>query len=338
MATICAALLAGCFKMAVPDVQPTPVALWPPPPEVPRISYVSSIHSPADLGIREGVVRGFLRYLAGRPQAELVSPQAVAVDSAGLLYVVDGFQKQVHVFDARRGRHRVLSRNGPALVSPVALAVDERRRRLYVSDSAAPAVRVFDLDDGTPRGEIRSGGLGRPTGLAITPAGDELLVADASHGNLVRYALPGHALKGVIGELGQAGGQFHAPTHLAFDRDGRLLVTDALNFRVQALTAAGAVGLSFGAPGDGPGSFSRPKGVASDSDGNLYVVDALFGNVQVFDRDGRLLMAFGAPGQGAGEFWLPSGLWIDAQDRIYVADSYNRRVQIFQYLKDGELP
>lgn len=330
--------LAGCFKMAVPEVKPTQVILWPEPPAVPRISFVNTLARPEDLGISEGVWQGFLRYLAGRPETPLVSPHGLTVDAAGRLYVVDNHLKKVHVFDQQGGRYRLFPDRGPALVSPIGVAVDERRGRVYVTDSAEAVIRVYDRDGGAPLGEIRGGDLGRPTGIVIDAVRDELLVVDTLRAGILRYTLADHALRGILGQEGVEAGRFHAPTHLALARDGRLLVTDALNFRIQAFDAQGRFLRAFGAPGDSPGHFARPKGVAVDSDGNIHVVDALFDNVQVFDRDGRLLMAYGRHGSGSGEFWLPSGIWIDARDRIYVSDSYNKRVQVFQYLKDGELP
>lgn len=330
--------VSGCAGMAVPEKKPAPVILWPAPPEVPRISFVDTLSRPEDLGITEGALRGFLRYLAGRPETPLVSPHGLTVDAEGRLYVVDNHLRKVHVFDQRSGRYTLFPDQGPELVSPIGVAVDDRRGRVYVTDSAAAVIRVYDRDGGQPLGEIHGGDLGRPTGIVVHPAADELLVVDTLHAGILRYALADHALKGIVGQEGREAGRFHSPTHIALTRQGGLLVTDALNFRVQALDAAGRFMAAFGGPGDSPGHFARPKGVAVDSDGNIHVVDALFDNVQVFDRDGRLLMAYGRHGSGPGEFWLPSGIWIDAQDRIYVADSYNRRVQIFQYLKNGELP
>ena len=116
------------------------------------------------------------------------------------------------------------------------------------------------------------------------------------------------------------------------DEDGKILVTDSLNFRVQIFSSAGKYLDEFGEAGQMPGFFSRPKGIANDSDGNIYVVDALFDNIQIFSDQGTLLMDYGGPGQYFGKFWLPSGIAIDNTDKIYVADTYNKRIQIFQYL------
>jgi DNA-binding beta-propeller fold protein YncE len=333
-----ATLTAGCFKMAVPDRKPLPAMIWPLPPDIPRISFVNTLSQPEDMGIVEGPVRSFLSYLAGKVDTPMVNPHGLEVDAEGRLYVVDTFLKKVHVYDPNGNAYSAFPQQGDPLVSPIDIAIDHKRGRIYVSDSAGAVVRVYGKDGGRPAGEIRGGELGRPTGLAVNEATDELLVLDTLHSALLRFSLADHALKGIVGREGAEADKFHSPTHIAVSRAGDIYVTDALNFRVQVLTPTGRFVRAFGAAGDSPGHFSRPKGVAVDSDDNIYVVDALFDNVQVFDKTGRLLMSFGKPGQGYGQFWLPSGIFIDRADRIYIADSYNKRVQIFQYLKEGELP
>jgi DNA-binding beta-propeller fold protein YncE len=333
-----ATLHAGCSTMAVPERKSTPVILWPAPPEIPRISFVNAISRPDDIGITEGALWSFLRYLSGVPETPIVNPHGLAVDAEDRLYVVDNFLKKIHVYDQKEEKYRLIPKQEPGMVSPIGIAVDDNRGRVYVADSVQAVVWIFAKGKGQPLGEIRGGRMGRPTGVAVNAATDELLVVDTVNSSILRYALADHSFKGIIGREGAEIGGFHSPTHIAVSRSGQIFVTDALNFRIQTLTADGRFVRMFGAAGDSPGHFSRPKGVAVDSDGNIYVVDALFDNVQVFDREGRLLMAFGKSGHELGEFWLPSGIFIDTHDRIYVSDSYNKRVQVFQYLKDGELP
>lgn len=331
-------LSAACSSSSLPREEPGPAILWPLPPETPRIRFVNSISGPADIGIKVGALGNLWRFLVGKADVPMVNPHGLATDSEGRLYVVDNFLRMVHVFDPVRNQYHAFSGGADPLLSPIGVAVDDERGRVYVSDSAAAVVRVFTKDGLEPAGEIRGSEVARPTGLAVHEGNEELLVVDTTRSAIVRFSLTDHRPKGIIGSAGNEPGRFHSPTHVAVSAAGSILVTDSLNYRVQVLTPEGESIRSFGAPGDGPGYFSRPKGVAVDSDQNIYVVDALFSNVQIFDSQGRLLMAFGTPGRAHGEFWLPSGIFIDGQDRIYVSDSYNRRVQVFQYLKQGEHP
>ncbi len=301
--------------MAVEKREPLPDIIWPKPPDIPRISFVNSISRPEDMGIKEGVIKSFIRFLAGKVEPSMINPHGLEVDAEGRLYVVDNFLRKIHVYDVKRGRYFAFPEKGADFVSPIDIAIDNRRGRIYVSDSAKAVVKIFTKEGVYLEEEIKSGSIGRPTGIAINEKTDELLVVDTINSSILRFALNDHSLKGI---MGMEGGRFHSPTHISVSQDGNILVTDSLNFRVQVLTPEGGFIKSFGSAGDSPGYFSSPKGSAADSDGNIYVVDALFDNVQIFDKYGRLLMSFGGPGHGYGEFWLPSGIFIDKKDRIYI--------------------
>ena len=331
-----ALILGGC--LATPPARPPlPHLVWPEPPEIPRIALINIVHGPADLGIRPGALRRAWSALAGHRAPEIQSPHGLSLDGSGRLYVVDKVLRQVHVFDEQGQRYQTIPAGGDPLLTPIDVAIDDKRGRIFVSDPGAGVVRIFSRD-GQPAGEIRRGLIGRPTGLAINSSRDELLVIDSAHASLVLFSLADLEPRQVIGHLGEGRGLFNAPTAVAIGPDGRIYVVDTLNHRVQILSAEGAFIGTFGAAGDGPGYFSRPKAVAIDRQGNIHVVDALFDNIQVFDAAGRLLMAYGGPGYEPGRFWLPAGIASNGKGKIYVADTYNRRVQIFQFLEEGELP
>lgn len=326
----------GCAAV-IPERSSLPNMLWPQPPEIPRVALINLVQRPEDMGTRPSLLRRFWRGLAGHAAPEIHSPHGLTTDRAGRLYVVDKVLRQVHLFDESGERYLAIPESGPPLQAPIDVAVDERRGRIFVSDAGDSAVRIFNLG-GAPAGEIRRGLLGRPTGLAINEATDELLVIDTEHAALLRFSLEDLQPREVIGHQGEGSGLFNAPTAVAAGLDGSMYVVDTLNHRVQILNASGEFVRSFGSAGDAPGYFARPKGVAIDGQGNIHVVDALFDNVQVFDGEGHLLMAYAGPGHEPGYLWLPAGIAIDGRGRIYVADTYNRRVQVFQFLEEGELP
>lgn len=329
-------LLAGCQMAPVPQqrVEQTEQR-WPAPPETARIALVGTIQQPEDMGIRPPALARFWHTLVGRKTVTLESPHGLTTDSAGRLYVVDKVLRQVHLFDVAGRRHRLIPEGDEPLQNPIDVAIDEQRRRIFVSDAGAGTVRMFTLD-GDPAGEIRRGALGRPTGLAIHPQRGELLVVDSENASLMRFRLDDLQEVKILGHAGKKTGQFNAPTAVTVNQQGDILVVDTLNHRVQIFNEAGEFLRSFGAAGDAPGYFSRPKAIAVDPDGNIHVVDALFDNVQVFNAAGQLLLAYASPGDLPGQLWLPSGITIDRQGKIYIADTYNRRIQVFQYLRDGE--
>ena len=331
--------LCGCTA-TVRKLPPPPVDLvWPAGGEIPRIQFLGSISTPKDLRISPNVLQRFWGYLVGWEDDSLVAPYGVTVDSAGRIYVVDTFRRSVHLFDPAAGKFQMFPSDNVSMTSPIDIVVDDASDRIYVADSKEGVIKIFDdADDTTPR-IIGGGLLRRPTGIAINRVTEELLVVDTKLSCIFRFDLHTHQLKEKIGGEGVEQGLFNRPTNIAVSRDGTILITDSLNFRIQIFSGQGHFQSTFGSVGDSPGYFARPRGVATDSEGNIYVVDALFDNIQIFDKRGRLLLAFGSSGKEYGQFWLPAGIYIDENDKIYVADWYNKRIQIFQYLKqDNSLP
>ena len=311
---------------------------------------------------------------AARGTANRAAPQRVWPDPPadarirflGLLVPASAARRSVfrRVWDVVTG-----GRDTPVMAQPYGVTMGPAGR-LYVADSAAHAVHVFDVRTGgyskldvesesligvaalggrlfvtdSVAGRVMclngagrkqwaigsEAGLQRPTG--IVAADDRLHVVDTLAHRIVTVSPEGRVM-GSFGSRGGEPGQFNYPTNIARDAAGRLYVTDSMNFRMQILTAQGRSISAFGQLGDGSGDFNRPKGVAVDREGHIYVVEGLHDVVQIFDQDGRFLLGFGEPGHGDGEFWLATGIAI-ANDRIYVSDSSNRRVQVFEYLRE----
>jgi DNA-binding beta-propeller fold protein YncE len=275
----------------------------------------------------------------GAYSKEIHSPYGLARDERGRLYVVDNVFQAVHVFDTEDNKYyRFPERIPDRFEHPIGVVLGTAGR-IYISDSIAGRVHIF-IDGGkTYTGSIGEGLLQRPTGMSVNHRTGELLVLDTTASRLLVFDENDLQYKRTVGDPqieAENSPIFHYPTNISVSREGRVYVSDSLNFRIQVLSSDLGVISIFGAPGDAPGNFSRPKGIATDSDGHVYVIDALFDNVQVFDDQGNLLLAFGGPGNAPGKFWLPNAIFIDPEDRIYVSDTYNKRVQVFQYLKEGE--
>jgi sugar lactone lactonase YvrE len=313
-----------------------PDLVWPSPPLQPRIRYLGSVSSPEDIGRKKGFWRKVWEFIRGDEEDEkMVRPMAVAVDGQDRLLVADTNRGRVHIFDRRKGEEGeysyLRSSDQESMRLPIGLAVDGADN-IYVADGELNQIFIFKPDGKFDRMLDTAAWLKRPSALAIDRARQRLYVVDTPAHDIKVVDLPSGKVQRVIGHRGEGRGEFNFPTFAALDRQGRLLVTDSMNMRIQIFDIEGQLVSAFGKHGDGSGDFSAPKGVALDSEGHVYVADAGFDNVQVFDETGKLLLFWGTSGQEAGKFWLPVGLFIDDQDRIYVADSYNNRVQIFQYL------
>lgn len=304
---------------------------WPATPQAARISYLYSVTTPADANISRGWFGKAWRFIKGSDPDNISRPQGIHVDPAGRLYVVDTRKGKIHVFDSGSSKYFSFPEESIAEFEyPVGITADGNGR-VYVSDSSTNLVHVFDSFGKKYLQSIGKAQLMRPTGLAVRPESDELLVVDTLASSIIVFDCSDFGVKARVGHDGKERDALHYPTNIALAPDGDAYITDSLNFRIQILSSDLEFLDHFGAAGDGPGFFSRPKGVAVDSDDNIYVVDALFDNVQIFNRNGDLLLAFGTSGHAAGEFWLPSDIFIDKNDLIYVSDSYNSRVQVFQY-------
>jgi DNA-binding beta-propeller fold protein YncE len=323
-------------KAAAAAVERLPV--WPLPPEPARIRYVTSYRGADDFTTKKKS-SGWKALVFGQDSTApempdtLVKPYGVATSRAGLVYVTDTASRRVFVFDAERRVVTFLGDKQPAkLAKPTGIAVDPSGT-VFVAD--ATHNRVFGF---SPAGDLviaigRDGEFENPAGMAIDADRQRLYVADSKKHQVFCYSTADGSAVRTIGRRGSEPGEFNFPTNVSVDKEGRLYVTDTLNFRIQSFDPEGTPQNAFGTLGDTPGSLNRPKGVGVDDEGHIYVADTSFNNFQIFDQAGQLLLFVGSVGSGPGEFFLPAGLFIDGRNRVYVVDQGNARVQVFQYLR-----
>ncbi len=326
-------LLGGCggpqpFVWREPAVE----AVWPPPPDTPRLRYLRSFTGVDDFR-SEKKSDSLFRWLLGenREDLPLLTPYAPSVDSRGVLWVADNGARMLYRFDLPRSRVDYIREvGGVRLLSPSGVVTDDAHQRVLVSDTELAKVLVLN-----PQGELLAQwappeGFRRPAGMALDQDG-RLYVADVLHRQVFIFDAAGRLLERRGSKLA-AGGLFQRPLAVAIGPDGELLILDGGAFRVEVQDARGDLLRTIGKLGDAAGSFARPKGVAVSRQGVVLVTDAAFDNVQLFDLTGQLLMYFGSPGNGVGQFSLPAGLCLDDAGHLFVADSYNHRVQVFEFL------
>lgn len=216
-----------------------------------------------------------------------------------------------------------------ALKKPYGVAA--QRGRIYVSDTEARAIHVFDV----PRRKFFSfglrfeGTLKKPLGLAVDERG-RVYVADASRQQVVVFDGMGLFMMAVGNPA-----ELERPTAVAVDRGGeRIYVVDtggveSDNHRIVVYDRRGARLFSFGTRGQRVGEFNLPVDAAVAPDGTLYVLDAGNFRVQAFDPTGKPLRSFGEVGVGFGQFSRPRGIGVDATGNVYVTDAGFGNVQIF---------
>ena len=179
---------------------------------------------------------------------------------------------------------------------------------------------------------IRRGGdpFNKPTGVALGPGG-ELYVCDGyANARVHRFSPEGRLIQS-WGDPGTGPGQFNLPHGIFVTPDGRVLVADRENERIQLFTGGGKF---LGEWTD----VQRPTDVYVDRDGLVYVSelgwrsgDRSFthgpkgqsspGRMSIFDLDGRLLVRWGGPDVCApGNLCAPHALAVDSRGDLYVAE------------------
>lgn len=314
--------------------QITQKLVWPPPPDEPRIEYVTSIRDYKDLGIKKGFLSKAFDFLFGEEDKPLSSP--FGMHAAGdRIYVTDIILKSLYVFDKKK--NIVITIEGSkkeTFLYPVDVVTDNKGN-IYVSDSVRAKVFVFD-EDGDFTHNISLKELQRPVGLAISADGQKLYIVDALSSQIHVTTLSGKYLNS-IGKSGNGDGEFNRPTFMDVGSDGNIYVSDSMNHRIQILDKDGKFISKFGQLGQEIGSFGSPRGISLDSQNNIYVSDTMFNNMQIFNKGGELLMLLGNYGEQKGQFALPEDISISADNMIYVTDVNNKRIQAFRLIETPEV-
>ena len=323
-------LPAGCAP-SVRDQPGLEARLWPDPPAVPRLAFLTTFSGPDDFGIKKGFLEQMGEFFTGKRWQHLVRPMAIAVTPAGVVYVADPGVSGVHRFDKQNETYQLIQReNGLELPSPVALAAGSAGE-VYVTDSRLSALFVIKPDATEAVQVPLQGLLAQPTGVALDPVLGNFYIVDTGSHEVKVFARDGTLLT-KFGQRGTGPGELNYPTIIWRNQQGEFIVSDSMNFRIQIFDASGQFLREFGNIGDSTGSHSQPKGVASDQYGHIYVVDTLFHTIQIFDPLGTFLLNVGRQGQEWGEFFMPTGIFIGELDTIYIADEFNHRIQVFRYI------
>ena len=337
LASVVMILLAACAPVPPAKKVDTGPLVFPAPPDDPRFVYERTIYGSGDVvpQTQEARLRGVLTGEGARGEG-LNKPNAIAVFQ-GRIYLSDSVDAVIRVFDVPNGRHFKIGDDDPGKLSkPLGIDVD-RNGNLYVADSSAKAIMVYNKDGKFLRRIGNAKWFDRLANVTVDPKGDRIYLVDiggvTSQQHRVRVV---DAASGEIlfdfGKRGRDPGDFNFPRDLVVGKDGQLYIVDSGNFRVQVFDRNGKFLKSFGTIGRQIGQFSRPKEIAADPAGNIYVVDTAFGNFQVFNPEGELLMFVGSRSEqdGPARYMLPAGIHVDEDGRVYMVDQWFRKVDVFR--------
>jgi tetratricopeptide (TPR) repeat protein/DNA-binding beta-propeller fold protein YncE len=270
----------------------------------------------------------FLRSIGDRGEGEalLKSPRAVAVDSRGMIYVVDGVARLVKKY--RQDGRYAGKLTGSAKPGALAMAEDG----LWVTDIENFNIVKYDLS-GEKVFSFGTMGKGKVQfqeiqGIAADQTG-KVYVVDRNRQSVQVIA------------CGKGGGSdlpFHIspPTFVTWVED--------LALKVRKLTWQKPSQRIFAIDDDSESLIIADRNhiektikipdtaftdAVQDTQGFLWVIDRKGGELLKMGPDGRVLLKIGASGSREGYFSHPSDLMIGVDGLIYVADQGNDRVQVF---------
>ena len=254
------------------------------------------------------------------------SPNGVAVDASGNLFIGDTFNHRIRRVDAETG-----------IITTVAGSGEEG----FSGDNGpAPAAALL-----------------LPTGVTLDSSGN-LFIADTGNDRIRRVATDGtsttvagngeHTFSGE--GVAATSAAFANPHGIDIDAEGNLFIADSSNARIRRVDLeTGIVTTVAGGwdPADGLGdnstateaALAEPYGVAVDAAGNLYIADSSNLRVrEVAAADGiiRTLAGIGPPdsdalGDGAqataASLSASGEIALDLSGNLYIADTFNRRIR-----------
>ncbi len=333
------------------------------------------LHPPAnhlyEFNEKEELMKGLAP--GGTGNGELKEPDALAVDAKGEVWVDDGGNKRVEIFNENGEYQKALTGvTGNIVAAKGHVWVGER-----------------EYGEGGEFIKEVKGVAGVPGAGAIDSKGDFWALSKSATA-VYEYNEEGKELRH-FGSWGSSNGQFKEPAAIAVGPEGGIWVTDAGNDRVEEFTENGEYAGQFGTPGEGEGQFSKfswtlgngltvdPKGaiyitdngwvekwvipvayssefrkgglgktgefnyvsgVAVSPKGTIWVTDEGEGlhppanHLYEFNEKEELMKGLAPGGTGNGELKEPDALAVDAKGEVWVDDGGNKRVEIFN--ENGE--
>ena len=201
-------------------------------------------------------------------------------------------------------------------------------------------------------------GCNRPTGVAVTDDGQNVVVTEWSGHRVTVFSSTGEVVR-KFDRHGNGPGEFNNPWGVAVSADKHIFVANrygmmqklsfsfyeasanvhgcgvAIHSNGKIFTTVGVKKIQVFNDDLSPSySFSgknagRLVDISIDTKGMVYVTDGDKGNVLKFTPEGKYLATIGSKGEKPNQFASPIGICIDSSDIVYVTDSDKHKVMVF---------
>jgi len=252
--------------------------------------------------------------------AELYYPFAIAVDTAGNLYIADTYNMRVRKVDTAG----------------------------IITTIAGTGIAGFGGDGGAATAAV----LSHPTGICTDRAGNVYIsdernncIREINTSGIMTTIAGADTMAGYSGDGGPAtAAKLNAPFGLTTDTLGNIFIAEWGNNIIRKIDASGTISTIAGGGtaglGDGGAAtaavLDHPMGVALQGAGNLLIAD--FGNSRIRQVSnsgiistiaGSWLAGDAGDGQKAygAELHGPTGLAVDGHGKIYIADAVNNKIR-----------
>jgi len=184
-------------------------------------------------------------------------------------------------------------------------------------------------------GEAEGGTFNEPWGVAVSPDGRFVYVADTWNHRIQKFTISGIFLK-AWGNFGQDEQPYSmwGPREILVDNDGNILVMDTGNKRIKVFDDDGNFIAQFGEAGFGLGQFDEPVGMALDREtGRLYVADTWNQRVQVLEYSAgnfTVIESWDIAGWFGQSLVNKPYLSVGVDGRVFVADPESGRILVFE--------
>lgn len=278
-------------------------------------------------------------------------PRVYGIDvdpTTGSYWMTDTWNNRILKYSSTGTFQASYSMDGIVTSDARGMELDVARNRLYVSDSGAGQLEVFDLS-GAHLASLGQAGPGAtqlrsPRQPAVDPATGDVYVAEYGNGRVHRYTATGQDA-GIFPEPAQPAvpGQLGEPRDVDVDDEtGEVWVADSWNQRFQKFHPDGEFLGTWGNRSSSPTyGMNYPRGIAVDpARDTVWVANQRGHHIKRYDRRGGFRDQLGdalLDDEGVGHFRWPLDMELDApRDRVIVSDRNSSKVKILDATTGAE--